>query len=204
MTNMTKLLSAIAAAVTLALCAPAYAQKQAVKFPKGLKWKAMPYAAFNAPAYSENTSSPELRKEAETIWSKELDALPTSSFNKFVNGEPVDEMETRKYPAFVLIEKHESNDAVHVFSIMDSGGYDGCIIDKEYASCTLRVVTKNKKTGKTHQRDYPKFCAIPFFEEGEEDSRTEFAIDQKSQTVYFRTISLGDVAPECNRSLRLQ
>ena len=202
MTNMTKLLSAIVAAVTLALCAPAYAQKQAVKFPKGLKWKAMPYAAFNAPAYSENTSSPELRKEAETIWSKELDALPTSSFEKFVNGEPVDEMETRKYPAFVLIEKHESDDAVHVFSIFDSGAHDGCVVEENYVSCGLRVVTKDKKTGKTRQRDYKSFCSIPFVEEI--GDRTEFAVDSKSQTVYFRTISSGDILPECNRSLRLQ
>lgn len=203
---MTRLLPV--AAIVFALCAPVYAQKQQVaKFPKGLKWEMMSHVAFNYPPFPESATSPELRKTAEHIWAKELDALPTDTFPKAGGG-----TRTGKYPAFILMSSNESDNIKHVFSIMDAGPYDKCEHDhsSEYSVCVMRMVTEDKKTGKTQQRDYKNFCFLHLLsddgaseDENTKNNHTEIAFDKKSKTVYFRIVQDGKVVPACNRQVSL-
>jgi hypothetical protein len=68
-------------------------------------------------------------------------------------------------------------------------------------------VGKNKKTGKVSVRDISEFCYLnnpDVTAESLKNNHTEYAFDEKSKTVYFRTIMYGKHYAHCDRSVRVE
>lgn len=202
MSTLTNIKPAFTAlALGLALLPAAQAQ-QAVKFPAGLKWEMMKLAAFDAPpGLFKETASQEERQLAATIWTKEM-AANTGTV-----------MDGTKMSSKILIHSFEHNNFIYTFTSLNIPFQNGCeppangrdVVDI-YSTCPMRFIAQHKETKKIAQKDFPGYCFLHYGDSDNplSENHTEIAMDNKGETVYFRTIQHGKEVPACNRGIRLK
>jgi len=201
--TVTTVLRRIGAAIVLAASAitlPAVSVAQtanANRPPAGLKWEWMQVVVFNGPNF-ESTGSEADRRVLEGIWQKELQAART-------------EKDGTRFPSFTLVGRAPIRNGQLVFTMYNSAGYEPCEpapngrdANQIYVTCPLRAV-KISREGRSFAQDFPAYCMLFLDSQSNprERNHVEYAIDDRSGIVYFRTIQFGKQVPECNRSIKV-
>lgn len=164
--------------------------------PPGLNWKWMNEIIFDSQRLASSGTAQQ-HTLASQIWADTLGRSVVSGTGK-------------RAASFVLIGSASAGGREYVFSMFTRAGT--CIdppngnagADVTYAKCPLRV-TILAGDGLSRSQDFAGYCYlnIDSADAPRASNHTEYALDQRSSTAYFRVIQYGKTVSECNRSIRL-
>ena len=178
-------------AIALAWTVQAQPHVQKGSAPPGLNWKWMNEAVFDAPRLLPSATAKE-QALSQTVWGDELKAA-----------------KGRGDPSFVLVASADVDGAVYVFSIFLRAGAcenppnGSAGAEEMYAKCPMRVALN--LNGRTWLQNFVGYCYLNLHDADHPRAsfHTEFALDQRTSTAYFRVIQHGKTVSQCNRSIRL-
>lgn len=159
--------------------------------PSGLNWKWMNEAVFDAPRLLPSATAKE-QALSQAVW-----------------GDKLNVAKARGDPSFVLVASADVGGAVYVFSIFLRAGAcenppnGSAGAEEMYSKCPMRVVLNTN--GRSSLQNFFGYCYLNLHDADHPRAsfHTEFAIDQRTSTAYFRVIQHGKTVSQCNRSIRL-
>ena len=203
MPRISSLVAVFGVAVAFTLCAPAHALELDIKSwgstgdvitpPSGVKWQKTGVASKFKGKRWKNTVDDKEMERLYALWDKEI-----KEQNKIQSPNPV-------YPSEkIFLAKFILNGIEHRFSAA-SMSYKGCTYYLANTSeCDWRYEAVDPQTQKAIHAQTLRMCAPLITAYDSEDGKfatSEFAVDEKKSTVFFRLLINKEVADICTQSI---
>lgn len=189
-----------AAPAVHALAAPKAVAGKPAAFPPGLKWKKLEEVSLNfQPKYARPVENKESVAIAKQMWA--------GAYEPYMKQNPDSAM-------FFLVGQATGEKYKVTTSLINYPLYyteecempaNGSNVVDMYSKC--KVAIQLEGDGKAISAKFDGFCFLdlpPESKSRREVNQTEFAVDDRTGTVYYRVIQYGRAVPACNRFIKFQ